>query len=77
MDTIMINMIREMKIKQAKQRSHIDEQQLIVEDTDTREYFRFLEGKLTEYQLTKDNGRIIKLQREEVEGDEDFDYMTL
>jgi hypothetical protein len=70
-------MIREMKIKQAKQRSHIEEQQLIVEDPDTREYFRFLEGRLTEYQLTKDNGKIIKLQKEEQEGDSIFEYQIL
>ena len=68
--------MRDTEIRHTKKMSNLDETQLIVESTNQREYFRFAERRLVEYQLTKANGKIIKLQPEEVEGEEEFSWST-
>jgi hypothetical protein len=71
-----IDNMRDTEIKHTKKMSSLDETQLIVESVNQREYFRFGDQRLIEYQLTKANGKIIKLQPDEVEGVELFDWST-
>jgi hypothetical protein len=44
----------------------------VVEDDDTREWYRFSQGLLTEYELTKYHGFPVKLTPEEKEAAEEF-----
>jgi len=53
------------RLQMAKTKSRRSEQQTILETSRQREYFRFQEGCLVEYDLTKCNNRQIKLSDEE------------
>ena len=65
------------RINRAKRQSYIDEVQLVVEDEKSREFFRFQEGRVIEYDRTKSNGVPLRLREEEVSGDEEFPYIPL
>jgi len=69
-------MTRENQISLARNRSNLEEVQLVIESVSQREYFRFGEQRLIEYQLTKANNKIIKLQPEEQDGEKDFAFST-
>jgi len=45
----------------------------VVEDKQTREFFRWEEGRLVEYDLTRARGRNIILTSEELQAVEEFD----
>lgn len=61
----------------AKKRSRIEPYNLILEDDSRREFFRFDNGKLIDYELTRINGRQIRYTAEELEGEEEFNYAEL
>ena len=69
-------MTRENQISLARNRSNLEEVQLVIESVSQREYFRFGEQRLIEYQLTKANNKIIKFQPEEQDGEKDFAFST-
>ena len=68
---------RQQKINAAKRQSFVDEIQLVIEDDNTREYMRYKDGRLIDYDLTKMNGKPIRLKQEELEGDGEFVYLPL
>jgi hypothetical protein len=63
-------MVQSSLIQAAKQRSQRKSSQEIViyEDDNSRAFFRFVNGKLEEYDLTRAGGKNIKLTRTEQEG---------
>lgn len=61
------------RLESAKKKSRRFDQQIVLETRLQREYFRFREGSLAEYDLTKASGKQIKLTEEEREG---LDYFN-
>jgi hypothetical protein len=53
------------------------EEQFVLEDDDNREYFRFEDGRVTEYDRTKANGHQLKLKPEEKEGFDEFEWSVI
>jgi hypothetical protein len=60
------------QIKVVKTRSSGCEQQLILETPSKREYFRFQDKRVVEYDLTKMNGNQVRLTNEEKSAGEEF-----
>jgi hypothetical protein len=64
---------RTFKIQEAKARSRkVGQEPLILEDPMTREFMRYENGELTEYDLTRTGGRKVVLRQEEMAGLERF-----
>lgn len=73
----MRNQAIQRKITAVKNRSrNRTEEQLTLEDDSNREYFRFQNGRVVEYDCTKANGHQIKLKPEEKEGFDEFEWST-
>lgn len=64
-------------IREIKKCSTVDEKHFILESGDKREFFRFDNGRLVEYEMTKSGGRPIKYKPEEVEGESEFKFSEL
>jgi hypothetical protein len=66
---------RDVLIQETKNKSLITpiSQTLIMKDKDRREFFRYEDGEVIEYDLTKANGKLIILKREEEEGLREFE----
>lgn len=64
---------RNKKIKAVKERSRkLGQDSVILEDESRREFFRFENGRLSEYDLTRLGGRKLVLRPDELEGLEGF-----
>jgi len=65
-----MNKKREILIKETKMKSLISpiSQTLILKTNERREFFRYEDGALIEFDKTKDNNKLITLTKEEEEG---------
>jgi hypothetical protein len=65
---------RIVKAKNSSERGRV--QQLIISDLSRREYFRFLDGQLEEYDCTKYRTYPVRISNAENEGIARFDFFT-
>jgi len=67
--------LKQRLVNAAKNRSRDGfEEQFVLEDNMDREYFRFEDSRVAEYDRTKAYGKQLKLSHDEKEGLEEFDF---
>ena len=64
---------KQLLINEVKRKSYIQETSTILEDINNREFIRYDNGRVTEYDRTRCSGQPIRLTREELKQIEVFD----
>jgi hypothetical protein len=62
----------DIQIQEALAKSHRREKELILDNSERREYFRMAKGQIIEYDLTRQLGRKVRLDREEKDAIRDW-----